>query len=164
MQEELTQKWAIVSLLDEFPEGGEFYFTDFPLHVTFAGVFACDLSGAQLGQSLADFLQNEQPIEIEVDRKEMFGANRNIGVMLLMQSTELMRSYKRLFEHLESLGVKYNEPQYQGDGWLPHSTIQMTGRGLGIGEKRQLTSLSLVDMFPGGDGVQRRITKTIAIP
>jgi 2'-5' RNA ligase len=101
MQEEFTQKWAIISLLDDFPEGGEFYYTDFPLHVTLAGVFASELNGSQLGHALMDFLENERPVEVEVDRQEMFGPNKDIGVMLIKQNAELMGFYKRFFQCLD---------------------------------------------------------------
>jgi len=43
--QKFTQKWAIIALLENTNEGAEFYFTDFPLHLTVAGVFKIDHDG-----------------------------------------------------------------------------------------------------------------------
>ena len=47
--EKLTQKWAVLSLLEDMGEGAVFRYTDFPLHLTLAGVFAAEKTGHELG-------------------------------------------------------------------------------------------------------------------
>ncbi|MFA6088203.1 hypothetical protein, partial [Mucilaginibacter sp.] len=68
--------------------------------------------------------------------------------------------YQLIYEWLDISGAAYNEPKYQGNGYLPHSTFQKTG-SLKRGEKRLLLSVSLIDLYPHNNGYQRKISKTI---
>ena len=160
--ETFTQKWAIISLLEDAKEGDEFYYTDFPLHVTLAGVFAVDKKGQQLASELAELLHNQHPVEIEADEKDMFGPKQDIPVMKVRKTSALMDLYKLIHEWLEDSGARYNAPQYQGEGYLPHSTFQKSG-SLAQGEKRTLRSVSLIDLYPNNDGYQRKIFTTIEL-
>lgn len=160
--EKLTQKWAVIALLEDAAEGSEFYYTDFPLHVTLAGVFASSKTGQQLGSELAELLQDQAPVEVTADHKDMFGPEQNIPVMRIQKSPELMELYQRVYQWLESSGAQYNQPEYQGQGYAPHSTFQKDV-ALAEGETRKLTSVSLIDLFPNGDGYQRKIARTISL-
>lgn len=161
--QKFTQKWTIISLLDDMPEGTTFYHTDFPLHVTLAGVFAIDLNGKRLAKGLSGILQSQLPVTIKATNRVMFGKNKDIPVVLVDPTPALVEFYHVVYGWLEEQGARYNEPQYQAAGWLPHSTVQKNGRGLPAGDTRQLTSVSLVDMFPDGDGYQRKIVKTVTL-
>lgn len=160
--ETFTQKWAIISLLENATEGSEFYFTDFPLHLTLAGVFASNKDGAQLANGLADLLSRQPQIEIEADEKAMFGSNKDIAVMKVKKGPALMNLYQLIYEWLKSAGTQFNSPEYEGNGYIPHSTFQKTGL-LSSGEKRTLKSVSLIDLYPHSDGYQRKIFKTIEL-
>ena len=160
--EKFTQKWAIISLLEDVDEGSVFYYTDFPLHVTLAGVFAIDKDEGQLVKELADLLSSQQPVVIEADKKDMFGPEKNIAVMRIKKSRELMKLYGLIYNWLNESGVVYNTPEYQGDGYLPHSTFQKSA-SLAAGEQRILQSVSLIDLFPNQDGYSRKISKTIML-
>lgn len=160
--ETFTQKWAIIALLENAEEGSEFYYTDFPMHLTLAGVFAVDKSAKQLANELANVLAGQQQIEIEADEKAMFGPNKDIEVMKVKKDPDLMQLYQLIYEWLQDSGVRYNSPEYQGEGYAPHSTFQKTG-SLSQGEKRMLQSVSLIDLYPNRDGYQRKIFKTIAL-
>ncbi len=160
--EKFTQKWVILCLLDEIDEGSEFYYTDFPLHVTIAGVFACDKSGGEIAEGLAEVVRNMQKVEIVGEQQDMFGLEQDIPVMRVRKTPELMDLYAMVYTWLENEGVVYNSPEYQASGYVPHSTVQKTG-SLAQGEKRVLTSISLVDLFPHNDGFQRKIVKTIVL-
>lgn len=160
--ETFTQKWAIVSLLEEAEEGSEFYYTDFPLHVTLAGIFATNKSGHELADKMVEILLNQHPVKIEAYKKDMFGPNKDVAVMKIKKSPELMALYNSIFEWLERSGVKYNSPEYQGDGYLPHSTFQKSG-SLKEGERRILHSVSLIDLYPNNDGYMRKISKIIEL-
>lgn len=158
--EEFTQKWGVISLLENASEGSEFYFTDFPLHVTLAGVFAVDKSGQQLFVELNNFLARRTTLEIEADQKAMFGPNQDVAVMKIKKTADLMALYLAVHLWLEDTKATYTTPQYEGEGYLPHSTFQNTG-SLKPGEKRLLKSISLVDLFPNNNGYQRKIFGTI---
>lgn len=160
--EAFTQKWAIISLLEPMREGSEFYYTDFPLHLTLAGVFAADKPGRQLADELAALLHGQPPVQIVSDKKDMFGPEKNIAVMRIQQSADLLAVYKRIHIWLQQAGARYNSPQYEGSGYVAHSTFQKSG-SLTAGEKRTLQSVSLIDLFPGNNGYQRKIFRTIPL-
>lgn len=160
--EKLTQKWAIISLLEEIPEGSLFHYSDFPLHVTLAGVFKLDISGDEIAHEIQDVVKDVSSFAIEGGEKAMFGPEKNIAVTKVKESPELQGLYTLLHNHLVSLGAVYNSPEFEGDGHIAHSTFQKSGR-LSEGETRHITSISLIDLFPNSDGYQRKIHKTIAL-
>lgn len=162
MPELFTQKWAIVSLLEDVDESAEFHYAEFPLHVTLAGVFATSKTGQELAAELAELLEDQEPIAIKATRKDLFGPNKNIAVMRIEKRPELLRLHRIIYDWLEKSGVIYNMPEHQGEGYLPHSTFQKSGR-LIDGEERLLTSVSLIDLYPNGNGYQRKIAKTIEL-
>lgn len=155
-----TQKWAIIALLDEIQEGTVFHFSEFPLHITLAGVFDIDQSGDQLAKQLADILHGQESFIVKATTKDMFGPNKNVPVIRIEETEELMALYQRIYSWLSEAGASYLEPQYQGSGYLPHSTIQKSGK-LYKGDRRSIQSVSLIDLYPNNDGHQRKIFKTI---
>lgn len=158
--EKFTQKWAVISLLEDAAEGSEFHYTDFPLHVTLAGVFAIDKNGPQLIHELDTLLAGKKRVWIEAEEKAMFGPAQDIAVMKVKKTPGLMQLYSAVYGLLKNAGAAYNSPEYQGESYLPHVTAQTTG-SLVPGEKRLLKSVSLIDLFPNDDGYQRKILKTI---
>lgn len=158
--EAFTQKWAIISLLEQVEDGTEFHYTDSPLHVTFAGVFAAPVDGNKLVAGLVNILAEQKSVEIQADKMDMFGPNKDIPVMKIKKGAALMALYGVIYMWLDKSEVKYNSPEYQGKGYQPHSTFQKTG-SLRPGEKRLLKTVSLIDMYPHSDGYQRRIFKTV---
>lgn len=157
-----TQKWAIIALLEEIPDGTEFYYTDYPLHMTIAGVFELDKSGLWLSENLTRLLINQKEFDIKAGAEDHFGPDKDIQVMKIIESPELLKFYNKIHNWLLSYGAIYNEPQYQGEGYLPHSTFQKSGR-LNEGEIRHIKSVSIVDLFPNNDGHRRKIFKTIEL-
>lgn len=156
--EKFTQKWAVACLLEDATEGSEFYYTDFPLHVTLAGVFAVHKTGQELVDELRNVLADKHCVKVAAAHKAMFGPNKDVTVMTIKKSAGLINLYSAVYEWLKSAGAVYNSPEYQGEGYLPHSTLQKTG-SLKPGEKRILRSVSLIDLFPNHDGYQRKIFK-----
>ncbi len=158
--EKFTQKWAIIIPLKNHADGSEFYFTDFPLHITLAGVFATSETGDQLEDMLEEIASLIRPFTITASQEEWFGEQKDIPVMKIQQSSELMNLYKVIHDDLVKRNVVFNAPQYEGEGYIAHSTHQKSGR-LHEGEKVLAKSIALVDLFPNDDGLMRRITKTI---
>lgn len=158
-----SQKWALATMLESVEEGTEFFYTDFPLHVTLAGVFAINCDGAVLAETLREALAHQVPVEAEADDKDYFGPNKDIVVMKLRKTSQLMGLHKFLHDTLVSAGAVFNEPQYQDEGYIPHSTFQKHAH-LNPGDKVLIGSVSIIDLFPNGDGHQRKIFKTIKLP
>lgn len=163
MEEKFTQKWAIICLLEDIKEGTEFHHSNSPLHLTLAGVFAVDKkNGAQLAQELSELLQGQRPVKIKATKKDLFGSNHDIAVRRIQKTRDLTSLHQKIYDWLQVSGAIYNSPEYQGDGYAPHCTFQKSG-SLDEGEVAILTSVSLIDLFPDGDGLQRKITKTVEL-
>lgn len=160
--QKLTQKWAVIAPLEKIKEGDVFYYTDSPLHITLAGVFAVDAKGAELVQKLAISLSEQRAIQVSSDQKDWFGPNKDIGVMKINMTDDLMDLYNTVHGTLQSLGAVFNEPQYEGSGYGAHATDQKSG-SLRPQENVLIDSIAIVDMFPDDDGYQRKIFKTIKL-
>jgi len=158
--EKFTQKWAIIALLEDAAEGAEFYYTDFPLHVTLAGVFAADKGRVQLAKELATAVNKYEPFEIVADVEDRFGPNRDVVVMKVKKTPELMSLYQSVYKWLKDSGVTYNSPIYESGGYVPHVTAQKTG-SLRQDESRIIKSVSLIDLYPNHNGYQRKIVATV---
>ncbi len=157
-----TQKWGIIALLEEIEEGSEFHYTDFPLHITLAGVFSIDKNGRWLANELAHLLIDQKMIEVKPDKKDMFGPNSDIAVMKMKKSAELLSIYDKIHNWLLDTGVVYNDPQYQGKGYVPHCTVQKSGI-LDENKTYLINSVSIIDLLPNNNGYQRRVVKTIKL-
>ncbi|OGL30528.1 hypothetical protein A3F37_01500 [Candidatus Saccharibacteria bacterium RIFCSPHIGHO2_12_FULL_41_12] len=158
--EKFTQKWAIIVLFENVTEGFRFYYTSSPLHLTLAGVFKIDHDGVWMSNQLASLLSDQSRFLIVAHKKAMFDKNKEVAVMKIKKTDELMELYQKIYNWLEKSEAIYNEPQYQGEGYLPHSTFQKSGK-LQAGQKVWVKSVSIIDLFPDGDGYQRKIFKTI---
>lgn len=156
--QKLSQKWCIVSLLDPANDEFEFDWKDWPLHVTLAPTFAIDLSSAEIA-ALLDNLFAEQKAMATKAAEELTWASK---VIRLERTEELQNLQLRTVEALTDNGAVFNEPQYVADNYIPHSTVQASG-SLQIGDEVALSSFSLVDMFPDGDGARRKIVKTFKL-
>lgn len=160
--EEFRQKWAIVALLEDIKDGAVFHYTEFPLHITLAGVFAIDKNGLWLAEGLTNLLTEQKMFEVHTDKKDAFGPNKDVAVMKIVKTQELIGLYNMIHEWLLESGAIYHEPEYQGNNYLPHSTFQKSSL-LNENETREIKSVSIIDLFPNGDGYQRKVFKTIEL-
>jgi 2'-5' RNA ligase len=158
--EKLTQKWAIIAPLQSVQEGSEFSPSDFPLHMTLAGVFAIEFDGATLSEKLSALLAHQAPFEVTAGTEDFFGPNKDIAVMTLQRTPELMALYNTIHNELITLNAIFNTPQYEDEGYIPHSTKQKHAI-VTNGESVLIDSVSIIDLFPNGDGHRRKIFKTI---
>ena len=160
--EEFTQKWAIIAPLEDVSDGSEFYYTDIPLHLTLAGIFSTYHDGSWLKNELTKILFGQSSISITANKKAMFGPNKDVAVMRIMKEPELTDLYQKIHSWLVESGAVYDWPEYEGAGYLPHSTFQKSG-SLKEGEIRQIKSVSIIDLFPNGNGYYRKVLKTIEL-
>lgn len=161
-QENFTQKWAIISLLDKVNEQETFLYSDFPLHITFAGVFKIDKPGTWLVKDLTKILEDQKQFKVVSECIDYFGPNKDIPVMKIKKTDVVMDYYRKIHSWLVVHNAIYNSPEYEGSGYIPHSTIQKNNNLKPV-EERLLDSISIIDMFPEGNGYMRRIFKTIKL-
>jgi 2'-5' RNA ligase len=158
--EKLTQKWCIAAFFNELDDGFEFHRSEVPLHVTLAGVFAIDDTDIELFRKLQFLLKDTKPFEIQAGDSVEWGKDKEIKVVLIENSSDMLRLLMQIYEFLIANGAVFNEPQYEGKGHILHSTIQKSGR-LQKGQVVKINNISLVDMYPDEDGMRRRIVGTI---
>ena len=156
-----TQKYAIISPIDEVREGQSFRSTAWPLHVTIADTFAISC--------IDDYLLNEfhaipkrPAIKVVADSETYFGENEDVRVMLLKNSEALLQFHREIIQKLESLGAIFNNPEYNKDGFKAHITQQI-GNTIAPGTRLELEYLAIIDMFPNKDPYQRKVMKIINI-
>lgn len=156
----LSQKWAVASFFSELPEGYEFAQKDTPLHATLAGVFAHPAKGDEIANTIQESIDGAQSFKVSGDVEEQWG--EGLVVCKLVHSEQFIRLLSSIQNGLLAQGAVFNEPQYLGAGFTPHVTVQQAEK-LMPGSMALVHSVSLVDMFPDGDGYRRRIHKVIKL-
>ncbi len=159
--QKLTQKWSLISLLEPVAEGYEFFWKDYPLHVTLASVFAVEWDDTDLLKKLTVLLANKKAVTTRAVQEGYWGDKGQYHVMLLEKTPAITNLHQEVHKLLLQSGAKFNQPEFEGEGYVPHSTIQKHAR-LYLGETIQINSLTLLDMFPNQDGYQRKIGPTIS--
>jgi hypothetical protein len=102
------------------------------------------------------------PFDVLPTEQAMLGPDEDVSVKLLRLDDDLATLHATLLELSDRGSFVYNSPEFVGSGFLPHATDQK-GNKVIIGQTYPLNSISLVDMFPGGDHMQRSIVETFAL-
>ncbi len=156
------QKYVFVKLLEQPPDNGVFHMKDWPLHVTVVPLFAIDKTEDELLKLVRKITKNTPPPSATADKDELFGVNHDLRVTILDMSQELKHMHKHIYSQLISRGAVFDQPQYCGENYRAHTTVQKSGR-LQRGDKVVIDELALVDMFHNGDIRQRRIIDSIRL-
>jgi len=145
--------------MQSLPDGYQYPYTDWPLHVTLADVFAIGLAGQDVVGKLAAFASQQKPFTTTAGQDTFFGPNGETRVTLIDMSPELLALHNNLIDLLEDNGVVFNVPEYTRAGFLAHATVGSHGR-LQQGDTVRFDSLTLIDMFPDQDPYQRKVLGT----
>jgi 2'-5' RNA ligase len=156
----LIQKYALITLIEPADEGTKFSMKNFPRHVTLAGVFAVDTDSSGIYSGLVALLDGQKPFVVEAKQQLHWGTDGELLVMKLKSSPKIIELHNKIDKKLADMAAVFNEPEYQGSGWIPHSTAQKTTK-LSVGDKVNIDSVTIVDMFPDSDGYQRKILQTV---
>lgn len=156
--QKFTQKYTIVSLIESADEGYEFASNTWPLHTTIADTFSMGCPAEQLIEHLSRFAASKQTVSSVATETARFGARGEVTVTLIKNTPELQELHEDLVALLNSVEVVFNDPQYTGDGFTPHATVQAKGR-LTKSQTVHIDNLALIDMFPGDDAYQRKVLK-----
>lgn len=152
-----SQKWCVVSFLEPVALGLEFGWKDWPLHVTLMGPFAANTNALD---ALFIELKQVKQFTIVAEGEEYWGEHGEYHVQKFQRSPEIIGLHKNILKTLTSKGAVVNDRQYVGNGYLPHSTIQKHAR-IYEGEEVKISRASIFEMFPGGDGYNRKVIKTV---
>ena len=161
--QKFTQKYTIIQLFENVPEGTKFFWKDWPLHSTIADVFAIEWDAPTMIEKLTELLRSHMPATSVVEDDRFFGDEGQVQVALLRKTDELVKLHHDVINLLEQGGWKPNDPQFARDGFLPHSTVQKHAR-LNKGDKVTFNALTIIDMFPDEDPYMRQAIKTVEMP
>lgn len=160
--QKFTQKYTIITLLEDVEEGYEYPSNKWPLHITLADTFATDWDINELIEELTEVSKTLKPVSSVASYDEYFGPEQQTQVTILDMSKELVALHYDVVGLLKKAGVKFNDTQYTESGFRAHSTVQPHGR-INIGETVMIKNLALVDMFPNKDPYQRKILKVVKL-
>ena len=159
---QFTQKYTLVQFFDDVKEGDEYLSSNWPLHSTVVDTFAIDWSVDQMMDRLKELLGEHATASSQAEDDMYFGVSGQIQVVLIRRTESLMKLHMDVLAMLDGGGLVLNDPQFARDGFLPHATVQNNAR-LRNGDEIKFKSLSVIDMFPGGDPCKRKVLKTIKI-
>ena len=149
-----SQKYTLVSFFESIEIITEFAMTDWPPHITLADVFAIELDTG-IEQKLEAMLACQPPITLSARGDSVLGTTE---VVLIEKNDGLQKLHDQIVDLLELHGAKFNTPEFTRSGFLPHSTIQKSGR-LSEGDKIEINTLFLIDVFPNKNWQQRRVLR-----
>lgn len=155
-----TQKYTIIQLFEDMPEGTQFSASNWPLHTTIVDTFAIDWDVPTMTKELRKLLAAHAQATSEAIDDAFFGSERQTRVVLLRKTDSLVQLHYDVVDLLQRGGLKLNDPHYAHEGFLPHATVQKHAR-LHKGDSVLLNALTLIDMFPNTDPYQRKVLKTV---
>ena len=154
-----TQKYAIISPIDSVQEGKIFDSNNWPLHMTLADTFAINSVDNDLFTQLRSIVKGRK-VAITGYADSYFGKQNETRVMLLKPSRELLSLHSDIINLLIEKGAVFNDIQYTKAGFIGHVT-QQAHRTMQVDDTVQLSSIALIDMFPGKNPYKRRVIKLI---
>lgn len=154
-----SQKYVLAHFISPVKTGESFHMSDWLLHTTLVDVFAIDRHTVDIDTKLTALLGNSDPVTTTAVGDGTLGTT---AVVLLDKTSELLELHSKTVSLLKQNGAVFNNPEFTNEGFIPHSTIQKTGR-LHIGDSVFIDSISLIDMFPGGDWEQRAVLATFKL-
>lgn len=157
---EFTQKYVIAQFITPVSIGDEFASSQWPLHVTIAGVFMIDWDQNTVRVELRELLNSQNKFSVTVGENALFGTNEDIRVKLLKENDQLKQLHLYVVKFLNDHGAIFNNPEYQNDGFRPHITLQNDAQLHGV-DRVLFNELAIVDMFPGQNPYQRKILQKL---
>lgn len=159
-----SQKYAVMQLLEDIPEGHEFGADEWPLHVTIVDVFAIDWTSEEMVKKLESFSESYSQIKISsiAQGDVFFGKEKQVRVTLLEKTSALEKLHCDIMSLLRLGNLQLNNPEFAGDGFRPHATVQDHVR-LQKGDTVQFTSLTIIDMFPNEDPYMRKVLGSVEL-
>lgn len=158
--QKFTQKYTIVHLVNEHPNGFEYTIENWPVHITLADIFAIDGKPEEVLEDLSSQMASIRTVKSQAVGDDWFGEDRSIHVQLLEITFGLQQLHESILKVLENFNAKFNNPQYIKEGFKPHLTIQKDGE---VERKTIFTidTVTLIDMFPSKNPYKRRVLGTI---
>ncbi|MFT4532275.1 MAG: hypothetical protein ACI9T8_000288 [Candidatus Saccharimonadales bacterium] len=160
MQEQkYSQKYTVVCFIEPRDKFDNFSASDWPLHVTILDTFKSNIQIDELCDRLREYASKTATFDALPIKQAMLGEEKDVPVKLLKVDRDIASLHSELLKLSDKSGIVFNTPEFTGKGFLPHVTDRKLAE-LEIGTPYRLVSISLIDMFPDGDYMQRRVVDT----
>jgi len=156
----MSQKYIVVSFLEPLENGFNFSCKEWPLHITLLPNFTIKGSLNELINKLGELASIVSAFDVEVGNNERFGPNGEVLVSLIKPNENILSLHNVLVD-VAKLYV-FDTPQYIGDGYRPHATVQLNNK-LIRGQIKNINSITLVDMYPNNDIERRQTIETFKL-
>ena len=127
-----------------------------PLHMTALHWFASDRGREEIGEALREVARYQSPVATYATHEDMFGSDRNVPVMRLERTMELLELHTALETTMRRLGVTLEERWVGAKNWSPHVTHQPEGR-LYDGDEVTIDDLDLI--IKREDGIRELVSR-----
>jgi hypothetical protein len=87
--QKFTQKYTIIQLFEDVPEGTKFSASGWPLHATIADTFAIEWDVPTMIEKLTQLLSSHEPATSVVEDDRFFGDQGQVQVALLKKTVSL---------------------------------------------------------------------------
>jgi hypothetical protein len=159
----LTQKWCLITLLEDTKVGYKFTMGNWPLHITFAGVHDADWNNPTVFNGLKRILSDHEPFQAKALHIGNLGPNdKPTKVTFIEMNEEVIMLHSELIRFLEKNNARFNKPEFNGDGFIAHSTVQKHQQ-IKPDETVAINNIALINMFPDGDGKSREVVNIISL-
>jgi len=159
----LSQKWCVIAPLENIAEGLEFDMGNWLLHITLADVHAAEWRQETLLDTFIKLVATIEPITVRALAQGNLGSQEQpVRVTFIDKNHALLSAHQKIVWFIQGHNGVFNNPEWNLDGYIPHSTVQRDTE-VPEGMLLRINTLALIDMFPNEDGKRRRVAKVIAL-
>lgn len=153
-------RYGIATILEEFPAGSEISPIHQPLHLTHVDSFEIEGEISAFIARLRDYLDGQKAISVKIVSDELLGPNKDIPVVMLERSKELMELHSKLMLFFEQEHAKLKRPHFHGKYFKPHVTANSENR-LQVGDTVVIDSISIAGTVNDSPDANSRILAII---
>lgn len=159
MPQQYSQKYTVVCFFEPQEKSSDFPASDWPLHVTILDTFKTAWQLVTLSKALGEIATTVSPFDTIATQEAMLGEGKDVPVKLLQLEGGMSALHSRLMSLVDEGSFVFNTPEFVGTGFLPHTSDQENNQ-IEVGKTYRLGSISLIDMFPNNDHLQREVVDT----
>lgn len=150
------QKFVIVKMLENKPEGSIFESDNWPLHVTVVPNFEIDCNYDNLKAELLSIVSPLGPALAQANNDDFFGPNNDILVTRLEPTPKLALIHNTIVDFLEKQGAVFELPIRLRSDYKPHVTVHINNR-IYKGDVVNIDELSIVGKATEGSPSLRKV-------
>ena len=117
--------------------------THIPLHMTALHWFEAEVEPGEMIRMTQFFAKKQESLSTRASKEDLFGQNKDIPVMRLERTAELLDLHIALLGLVRSCGARLDEQWVGESNWNPHVTHQPEAR-LYAGDEVMVDSLDLI--------------------